>query len=55
MADRQHEDHHAGEEHRHGGMDITEHEKTFEGFIRFWVLLFGVSAFILIFLAIFNS
>ncbi len=42
-------------EHEHGEMDITEHEKTFEGFIRFWVYLFGASIAILIFLAIFNS
>jgi hypothetical protein len=38
-----------------GKMDITEQERTFEGFIRFWVILFGVAALILIFLAIFNS
>lgn len=42
-------------EHVHGEMDISEHEKTFEGFIRFWVLVFGVSIGILIFLALFNS
>ena len=42
-------------DHEHGKMDITEHEKTFEGFIKFWIWLFGVSAGILIFLAIFNS
>jgi hypothetical protein len=39
----------------HGKMDITEQEKTFEGFIRFWVYLFGASIAILIFLALFNS
>lgn len=43
------------EKHEHGSMDIREHEKTFEGFIRFWVVVFGVSALILIFLAIVNS
>ena len=42
-------------EHEHGKMDITEQEKTFEGFIRFWVYLFGASIAILIFLAIFNT
>ena len=41
--------------HVHGQMDIAEHERTFEGFIRFWVLVFGVSIGILIFLALFNS
>ena len=42
-------------EHEHGKMDITEQEKTFEWFIKLWIWLFGASAFILIFLAIFNS
>jgi len=42
-------------DHQHGKMDITDQEKTFEGFIKFWIVLFGVSAAILIFLAIFNS
>lgn len=47
--------HHEVTEHKHGEMDITEHEKTFEGFIRFFAYLFGASIAILIFLAIFNS
>ena len=42
-----------GAEYVPGTMDITEHMRTFEGFIRFWVVLFGASAVILIFLAIF--
>ncbi|MSU88561.1 aa3-type cytochrome c oxidase subunit IV [Rhodobacteraceae bacterium 2CG4] len=42
-------------EHEHGKMDITEQEKTFEGFIKFWIWLFGISVATLIFLAIFNS
>lgn len=46
--------HHAPE-HVHGTMDITEHQKTFEGFIRFWVYVFGGSAAILIFLALFST
>lgn len=41
--------------HKHGEMDITEHRKTFDAFLRFWVVVFGVSAGILIFLAIFNT
>lgn len=47
-------EHHAAE-HRHGEMDITEHKKTFEGFIKFWVVVFGGSAAILIFLALFST
>lgn len=42
-------------EHNHGEMDVTTHEKTFVGFIK-WsknVALFSIG--ILIFLAIFNS
>jgi hypothetical protein len=42
-------------EHKHGEMDITDHQKTFEGFIRFFVYLFTASLGILVFLAIFNS
>ncbi len=42
-------------EHEHGKMDITEQEKTFAGFMKMWVWIFGISAAILIFLAIFNS
>jgi hypothetical protein len=42
-------------EHKPGSMDITEHEKTFDGFIRWSVRVAAVSIGILIFLAIFNS
>ena len=42
-------------DHKHGEMDIKEQERTFEGFMKFWVWVFGISAAILIFLAIFNS
>lgn len=43
------------EKHSHGDMDITEHEKTFAGFIR-WTQYVVIATFaILIFLAIFNS
>ncbi len=41
------------EQHKHGEMDITEHEKTFAGFIRASMWVAGVSLGILIFLAIF--
>lgn len=42
-------------EHKHGEMDTTSHEKTFEGFVRFtqWAVI--VIFAILIFMAIFVS
>ena len=43
------------DDHKHGEMDITEHEKTFEGFVKASIWVAGVSIFILVFLAIFNS
>ena len=42
-------------EHKPGEMDITEHEKTFEGFIRWSKNVAIFSICVLIFLAIFNS
>lgn len=42
-------------EHVRGTMDITDHEKTFEGFLKFWVYVFGGAIAALIFLALFNS
>ncbi len=42
-------------EYKHGSMDITEQEKTFDGFVRWSVRVAAVSIGILIFLAIFNS
>lgn len=48
-------DHQGTTEYVHGTMDISEHQKTFAGFLRFWVYLFGTAIGILIFLAIFNS
>jgi len=42
-------------EHEHGKMDITEQEKTFEGFIRvsIWVSVISIGA--LIFIALVNG
>lgn len=39
------------DEYKHGSMDTTEHEKTFEGFVKIsaWVVVFII--LILIFLA----
>lgn len=42
-------------EYKHGTMNITEQQRTFEGFIQFWIYLFSASALILIFLAIFST
>ncbi|CAN5807727.1 hypothetical protein BH23PSE1_BH23PSE1_12980 [soil metagenome] len=44
-----------GAPHEHGTMDIEAQMSTFEGFIKFWVYLFGATFGILIFLALFNS
>jgi len=42
-------------EHKHGEMDITDQEKTFEGFIRFSVWVAAISVLILVFLALVNG
>ncbi|MEM1066200.1 MAG: aa3-type cytochrome c oxidase subunit IV [Pseudomonadota bacterium] len=42
-------------EHKHGSMDISEQEKTFDGFIRWSVRVAVASIGIILFLAIFNS
>ena len=42
-------------EYKHGHMDVTEQQRTFEGFITFWIYLFSFSALVLIFLAIFAT
>ncbi len=42
-------------DHEHGVMDVAQHQRTFEAFIRFWVYVFGAAALVLIFLAMFNS
>lgn len=39
----------------HGNMDVTEHEKTFEGFVKAATWVGGIAIGILVFLAIFNS
>ncbi|MFV2053854.1 aa3-type cytochrome c oxidase subunit IV [Aliiroseovarius sp. YM-037] len=43
------------EEHKHGEMDTSVQEKTFEGFIKASTWVAVVSILVLIFLAIFNS
>ena len=42
-------------EHKHGSMDTTEQEKTFDGFMRWAMRVAIFSIGVLIFLAIFNS
>ncbi|MBT8418514.1 MAG: aa3-type cytochrome c oxidase subunit IV [Silicimonas sp.] len=42
-------------EHKQGEMDVTTHEKTFAGFVRWVTNVAILSILILIFLAIFNS
>lgn len=42
-------------DHKHGEMDITVQEKTFDGFIKGSTWVAGAAVFVLIFLAIFNS
>lgn len=42
-------------EHKHGSMDITEQEKTFENFIKFTIRTTMVIIGVVIFLALFNS
>lgn len=42
-------------EHKHGSMDITEQEKTFEGFIKATIRVTVVCLLVLVFLAVFNS
>jgi len=41
--------------HEHGTMDVTDQEKTFAGFMRFWVWVFGLTLVVLILLAIFRT
>jgi len=42
-------------EHKHGEMDITAQERTFEGFVRFAVWTAAISILILIFIALINA
>lgn len=45
----------AEHDHKHGEMDISVQEKTFEGFIKASTYVAVFSICVLIFLAIFNS
>ena len=41
--------------HKHGSMDTTEQEKTFNGFIRAAIMVAAVAIGILIFMALVNA
>lgn len=43
------------EHHQDNPATVAEHQRTFDGFVRFWVYVFGAAILVLIFLAIFNS
>lgn len=36
-------------------MDVSDHQRTFESFMRFWVYLAATAIGILVFLALFNA
>jgi hypothetical protein len=42
-------------DHKHGSMDTSVHERTFEGFITWSVRVAAVAIGLLLFLAVFNS
>ena len=42
-------------EHKHGSMDIREHEKTFAGFIKLSTWVAGFAICVLIFMALTNA
>jgi Ni,Fe-hydrogenase I cytochrome b subunit len=42
-------------EHKHGSMDVRDHEKTFAGFIRMTTWGAGICIFLLIFTALLNA
>jgi Ni,Fe-hydrogenase I cytochrome b subunit len=46
---------HQSPAHKHGSMDIREHEKTFAGFIRMSVWVVVISIGILVFMGLVNA
>lgn len=42
-------------EYKHGSMDISEQEKTFDGFVRFVIWGIVISLAVLVFLALVNA
>jgi hypothetical protein len=59
MAESHQDGHHGVHAGHHAGpdsvTDVVQHQRTFEGFIHFWIYVFGAAAAVLIFLAIFNT
>ena len=41
--------------HKHGTMDVTDQEKTFQGFVNWSMWIGGISIAVLVFLALTNS
>ena len=41
--------------HKHGTMDVSDQEKTFQGFVTWSMWICGISIGVLIFLALTNS
>jgi len=41
--------------HKHGSMDVSEQEKTFQGFVNWSIWISGISIATLVFLAITSS
>nr|WP_269429081.1 aa3-type cytochrome c oxidase subunit IV [Paracoccus sanguinis] len=46
---------HDAPHHEHGTMDIVEHERTFDGFVRFMTWSAVLTILVLIFLALTNA
>lgn len=42
-------------QHKHGSMDTSVQEKTFEGFVRFSAIVAGLSILVIIFMALVNA
>ncbi|KGB82088.1 MAG: aa3-type cytochrome c oxidase subunit IV [Confluentimicrobium sp.] len=42
-------------EYKHGSMDITDHEKTFDGFIRFSTIVAGLAILVIVFIGLVNG
>lgn len=54
-AHRTHDTSHGGAEHVHGTMDVRDHERTFQGFVRIAMWSAIASLAVLVFLALTNA
>ena len=50
-----HHQDHAVAHHEHGAMDVTDHQRTFDGFVRFMTWSAVLTILVLIFLALTNA